>query len=179
MISLVYDVKKYREFLGKIVKKGDVVIELGPHKGKGTLEYAEKVKLGILVDKSLQTKESLEELLENYKNLKFVQGDLRSFETIKKVLLLTKKCDVLALDMGGGRYPDTVFKVWAVWSGIFKPKDSLIRNRGLGEFVQKVKIKDPKIKKKFKDSGWLAEWGRAVPYELKKQMGEFEFWVRL
>jgi len=179
MISIVYNVRVYRNLLKKRIKEGDVVIEIGPHKGKGTMEYAEKVKLGILVDKSSQSEEGLKNLLKNFPNLKYVKGDVRSFETIKKVLLLTKKCDVLALDIGGGRYPDTVFKVWAVWSGIFKPKHSIIRNRGLGEFVQRVKIEDDKLKKNFRNSGWLAKWGRAMPYVLKKQLEEFKFWVKI
>lgn len=179
MISIAYDVKRYRELLEKRVKKGDVIIEIGPHQGKSVETYVKKVKLGILVDKSGQAKEGLGGLLKKNKNLRFIQGDVRSFETIKKVLKLTKKGDLLALDMGGGRFPDTVFKVWAVWSGIFKPKESIIRNRSLGEFVQRAKIEDKTIKKEFKDNGWLSEWGRGTPFQLKKQLKEFKFWVEL
>ncbi len=178
MISLVYDVKKYRGLLEKKIKEGDVVIEIGPHKGK-SVNYAKKVKLGILVDKSSQARKGLKKLLKKFPNLRYVQGDVRSFETIKEVLKITEGCDVLAIDMGGGRYPDTVFKVWAVWSGIFQPRHSVIRNRGLGEFVQRVKIEDKILRKKFRDNGWLAEWGRATPYALRKQLEEFKFWVKI
>ncbi len=179
MISLAYEVKEYRKILEKRIEKGDIVIEIGPHVGRSTEKYAEKAKLGILVDKSLQSKKGLMALLDKNKNLKFILGDARKFETIKEVLSLTKGCDFLAVDMGGGRYPDTVFKVWAAWSGVFKPKNSVIRNRGLAEFVQKLKIEDNTLKRKFTDSGWLSEWGRKTPYALKKQLDEFKFWVKV
>ncbi len=179
MISLVYDVKKYRELLEKTVRKNQVVIEIGPHVGKSTERYFKKTKLTVVVDKAEQTKNSFEKLLRENENLKFVQGDVRGFETIKKVLKLTKTCDVLAVDMGGGRYPDTVFKVWATWSGVFKPKHSVIRNNGLAEFVQRAKIDDEKIMRKFGDDGWLSTWGRATPYKLKKQLDEFSHWVNI
>ncbi|HIE33567.1 MAG TPA: SAM-dependent methyltransferase [Candidatus Altiarchaeales archaeon] len=175
MISIVYDVNRYRKILEEWIKRNDIVIELGPHTGKSTVHYLEKTKLTVVVDKSEQSKDYFKNL--KSENLKFVKGDVRSFDTIKRVLQITKNCNFLAVDMGGGRYPDTVFKVWAVWSGIFKPKNSIIRNRGLAEFLQKAKIEDKSIKKKFEDSGWLSEWGRAAPYKLKKQLEEFEFWV--
>jgi hypothetical protein len=38
-------------------------------------------------------------------------------------------------------------------------------------------VDDESIKKEFPDDGWLSEWGRTVPYKLKSQMDEFEFWV--
>jgi len=92
---------------------------------------------------------------------------------------LSKKCDVLAVDLGGGRYPDTVFKVWAAWSGVFTPRDSIIRNRGIAEFMQRAKIQDESIIRGFKDSGWLAEWGRATPSKIRDQIGEFKFYVNV
>ena len=145
MISVVYDVRRYRELLAERIKGGEIIIEIGPHKGKSVEKYAQRVKLGILVDKSKQSKQGLKKLLKNFPTLRYVKGDVRNFETVKNVLELTKRCDLLALDMGGGRYPDTVFKVWATWSGIFKPQTSIIRNRGLGEFIQRAQIEDQKI----------------------------------
>jgi len=179
MISLAYEVKEYRKLLEKRIEDDDIVIEIGPHVGRSTERYAEKTKLGILVDKSAQSREGLKNLLKKFPQLRYIQGDARKFETVKEVLSLTKGCDFLAVDMGGGRYPDTVFKVWAVWSGVFKPKNSIIRNRGLAEFVQKLKIDDNTLKREFTDSGWLSEWGRKTPYALKKQLDEFKFWVKV
>jgi hypothetical protein len=47
---------------------------------------------------------------------------------------MTKSCDILVIDLGGGYHPDTVFKVFYIWSSTFKPKHSIIRNRGILEF---------------------------------------------
>ena len=177
MISIVYNVEKYRKLLNKQVKKGDVVIEIGPHSGKSTLSYVSKTKLTVVGDIAIQSKIAFKNILKEHKNLIFIEGDARSFDTIKKVIKITKNCDFLAIDLGGGRYPDTVFKVWAVWSGIFKPKNSLIRNRGLGEFIKRAIIKDDYFNREFPDSGWLSEWGRGIPSNLKEQLGEFKFWI--
>lgn len=177
MIAAVYSVRKYRELLEGVVRTGNVVIELGPHKGKSTLAYLEKTKLTVVVDKAVQSERAFERLLEEHANLKFVKGDVRGFDSIKEVLRITKNCDVLALDMGGGRYPDTAFKVWATWSGVFKPKHSILRNRGLCEFVSRAKIKDETMQREFKDDGWLSTFGRGTPYALKKQLDEFKHWI--
>ena len=179
MISIVYDVHKYRKLLCDRISEGDTVIELGPHIGKSTRTYLEKTKLTVAVDKSEQSHDKFRKIKAEYKHtdLRFVLGDVRSFDTVKAVMKITRNCDLLAVDMGGGRFPDTVFKVWAVWSGIFKPGNSIIRNRGLAEFIQKANIGDNSIKREFSDNGWLSEWGRSIPYKLKKQLDEFEFWV--
>lgn len=177
MISITYNVNRYRKILNNTIKENDIVIEIGPHTGKYLKDYIPRTKLMVAVDKAVQAENNIKILESEFKNLTFIRGDVRSFETVKKVLELTKKCDVFCIDMGGGRYPDTVFKVWAVWSGIFKPRDSIIRNRGLGEFVQRAKVADKSIIQDFDDSGWMETYGRSIPYKLKKQMDEFEFWV--
>ncbi len=174
---MVYDVGVYRNILDEAVADGDIVLEIGPHVGKGVKRYLKKTKLTVAVDKSDQAAKAISLLMERGGNLRFVLGDVRDFETIKEVLKLTKRCDIFAVDMGGGRYPDTVFKVWATWSGIFQPRHSIIRNRGLAEFLQRAGVRDISVIKKFEDNGWLSEWGRATPYTLKKQLKEFRFWV--
>jgi hypothetical protein len=179
MISIVYDVKKYRELLGRIVKDGDVVIEIGPHVGKSTLSYVERAKKAVAVDLGEQSAAAFRRMEKEFPQLKFVLGDARSFGTMKEVMKLTSCCDVLAVDLGGGRFPDTVFKVWAAWSGVFKPDDSVIRNRGLAEFLQRAKIGDDSLKRDFSDDGWLSVWGRATPSKLKDQLKEFSFWVKV
>ena len=179
MIEIVYEVEEYRSLLGKHVNKGDTVIEIGPHIGKSTTPYIENASLAVAVDIAKQSDDIFMGLTEKYPQLKFVWGDARKFETIEKVLEHTLKCDVLAVDLGGGRFPDTVFKVWAVWSGIFKPKHSIIRNRGLAEFVQRAKVADSSIIHDFGNDGWMSEWGRSVPYKLRKQLEEFTFWIDL
>lgn len=177
MIVVAYDVRRYREILNGMVEKGNTVIEIGPHIGGGTRLYTSKTNLTIAVDKSVQAEIAIIRLQKKFKNLKFIKGDARDFDTVKQVLKFTNNCDVLAVDMGGGRFPDTVFKVWALWSGVFKPRDSIIRNRGIGEFLQRARVEDKSIEIKFPDDGWLSTWGRATPYRLKKQMEEFRFWI--
>src|SRR3989338_4787023 len=177
MISIVYNAEKYRELLRKHVQKGDTVIEIGPHSGKSTLSYVSKSGLTIAIDIATQSKIAFKNILKENKNLIFIRGDARSFDTVKKVMEITKNCDLLAVDIGGGRYPDTVFKVWSVWSGIFKPKNSIVRNRGLGEFIKRAILKDEYFNVKFQDSGWLSEWGREIPSTLRKQLEEFKFWI--
>jgi hypothetical protein len=179
MISILYDVKKYRKFIEDAVAEDMVVVEIGPHTGESTARYVKKTSLTVAIDISEQSHKAIKKLSESNPNLVFIKGDARRFETVKEALKHIKKCDVLAVDMGGGRFPDTVFKVWAVWSGVLKPKHSIIRNRGLAEFVQKAKVEDESLIKDFSDSGWMSEWGRSVPSKLRDQLEEFNIWIDL
>jgi hypothetical protein len=162
-----------------MVKDGDVVIELGPHTGVSTSMYAGRAKLVVAVDIGKESGKPFKKISAEYPQVHYINADARSFDTIKKAMKLAKKCDVLAVDLGGGRYPDTTFKVWGAWSGVFKPRDSVIRNRGIAEFMQRARIMDESIIREFKDSGWLAEWGRATPSKLREQIGEFKFYVNV
>jgi hypothetical protein len=173
MISIVYDQKRYHEVLARVIKPQDLVIEIGPHLGESTRVISPICARVIAVDKAIQA----EEAFNSMKEVTFVKGDVRFFDTIDEVLKLTKSCNVLAMDMGGGRFPDTVFKVWAVWSGVFKPRDSIIRNRGLGEFLRRARIEDPIIRKDFIDSGWLSQSGRKRPKQLKEGLDELQHWM--
>ncbi|VVB51839.1 Uncharacterised protein [uncultured archaeon] len=179
MISVCYEVGRYRSVLAQAVRVGDVVVEIGPHLGQSTVPYLSKAKVAVAVEKGVQGEEAFKKLVEVHSNLFFVRGDARSFETVKEVFSRVKRCDVLAVDMGGGRYPDTVFKVWALWSGVFKPRDSVIRNRGVAEFVRRAKVVDDSLPAEFADGGWLSSYGRSTPAALKKQMEEFSFWVNV
>ncbi len=177
MISLVYRSRLYRELLDKYVKPGDVVIEIGPHVGSATKLYFGRTKLTVAVDIGVQSEAAFRKLGENSSNLFFLRDDARSFDAVKAVLEKTQRCDVLAVDLGGGRFADTVFKVWAVWSGVFRPRVSVVRNRSIAEFVQKAKVEDAALLGEFPDDGWLSMWGRTVPSRLKEQLDEFSFWV--
>lgn len=177
MISVVYKSKLYRDLLDKKVKEGDVVIEIGPHIGSATKRYCARSGLTVALDIGPQSEAAFRKIGEKNRNVLFYRDDARSFEAVKRVLEKTQKCDVLAVDMGGGRFADTVFKVWAVWSGVFQPRDSIIRNRSLAEFIQKARVEDPDVMQDFPDDGWLSTWGRSVPTRLKDQLGEFKFWV--
>ena len=179
MIAILYDVRRYRDFLANKIEKGDTVIEIGPHLGKAVRLYMDRTALAVVVDKGAQAEAEMSKLEERHRNLRFIRGDARRFETVGKVKEITKRCDVLAVDLGGGRFPDTVFKVWALWSGVFQPRHSVIRNRGIAEFLQKAKIADDSLVRGFPEDGWLSTWGRATPSKLQEQMGEFGFWIDL
>ncbi len=177
MIDIVYDVRRYRQKLADTIREGDNVVELGPHIGKSTEAYYNRVSRAVLVDKGIDCKEALEEFCKIHDKATFICGDVRKFDTMSDAVKKIKRCDVLALDMGGGRFPDTVFKVWATWSAILKPRDSIIRCRGLAEFIFRARVTDDTIKEDFDDAGWLADYGRSTPDKVKEQLEEFSIWV--
>ncbi len=175
MILLVYDAKLYRKAFADVIKPGDTVIEIGPHVGTSTRVIAKYAKKVIAVDKAEQAEKAFKD--SKIQNVTFIRGDVRFFETIDKVLKLTGSCDVLAVDMGGGRFPDTLFKVWCVWSGVFKPRDSILRNNGLAEFIRRTRIIDPSLESDFPDSGWLSQTGRKTPEQMKEGLKELKNWI--
>jgi len=172
MIYLAYRVEKYRELLKKVAKPGKTILEIGPHVGLGTKLLKESGARVICVDKAAQSEDAVKKL-----GVEFVKGDVRFFDTVRDVQKIIKRCDVLCFDMGGGRFPDTVFKVWAIWSGVFRPKDSVIRNRGLAEFIQRVKIEDEHLIRDFEDDGWLKAWGRRYSKEFPSGLEEMKLWM--
>lgn len=128
MIKLCYDIKNYRKDLLDLIDDGDVVIELGCHVGGTTQLLLDKCRV-IAIDNS---PESIDEMSKF--DVEFIKGDVRLHEVLLEVFEKVQNCDVLAIDLGGGYHPDTVFKVFYIWSSTFKPKHSVIRNRGLLEF---------------------------------------------
>ncbi len=175
MISICYGRERYHELLSETAGPADTVIEIGPHTGASTKAVASRAGRVIAVDKASQAEKAFNKKPEN---VEFVRGDVRLFKTVDKVLSLVKSCDLLTIDMGGGRFPDTVFKVWAVWSGVFKPRDSVLRNRGLGEFIRRAQIRDPVLEKSFPNGGWLSQSGRKRPRQLKEGMEELGLWMK-
>ena len=129
MIKLSYDIKNYRKDLEELVIDGDVVIELGCHVGGTTRLLPDKCRI-IAVDNSPESVEEMSKL-----DVEFINGDVRLHDVLLEVFEKVQKCDVLAIDLGGGYHPDTVFKVFYIWSSTFKPKNTAIRNRGLLEFI--------------------------------------------
>ena len=108
-------------------------------------------------------------LCNEYKNVEFRKADVRLHETLEYVLKKIKKCDVLSVDLGGGYHPDTTFKVFFIWSSTLKPRDTIIRNRGLLDFIHSSKTEEM-IKSEY---GWLESSGKdGVPPRLK----EFTLW---
>ena len=166
MIKLSYDIKNYRKDLLNLVKSGDTVIELGSHIGGSTKLLPEDSNI-IAVDNSPEAIEEMEKL----RNVKFISGDVRLHEVLADVFKIVQSCDVLAIDLGGGYHPDTTFKVFYIWSSTFKPSHTVIRNRGLLEFVNSAKTSDEEYLSydgfldSYKDSG--------IPPLIK----EFDLWT--
>ena len=129
MIKLSYDIKNYRKDILDLVNSSDTVIELGCHTG-GTTKIIPNECNVIAVDNSPEAIE----IMEKMDNVTFISGDVRLHEVLAEAFEITQECDVLAIDLGGGYHPDTVFKVFYIWSSTFKPKHTVIRNRGLLEF---------------------------------------------
>ena len=134
MIKLSYNIKNYREDLLNLVSSGDNVIELGCHVG-GTTRLLPNDCSIIAIDNSPEAIEEMAKL----EGVKFISGDVRRHEVLAEVFKIVQSCDVLAIDLGGGYHPDTAFKVFYIWSSTFKPKHTVIRNRGILEFFNSAK----------------------------------------
>ncbi|MEA4957501.1 hypothetical protein SDC9_08612 [bioreactor metagenome] len=171
MILISYDIKIYRKQLEEVLKENDIVIELGCHIGNTSQMIAKNIKKGKLValDNSPESIPKMDILSKKYENLEFISGDVRLHDTIEKVSKKLDKCDVLSVDLGGGYHPDTTFKVYFIWASLLKPKVTLIRNRGLIDFVRSSQTEEI-----FESSeGWLESCGsEGIPPQIK----EFKLW---
>jgi len=173
MIKLSYNMETYRSQLNQLLSKDDIIVELGCHVGK-TSEFILK-KLDskghlISLDNSPEAIEPMEKLYENHDNFTFISGDVRLHEVLEKVARMIDKCDILSIDLGGGYHPDTVFKVYYIWSSTLKPNHTLIRNQGLIDFVNTAET-DEKIESK---DGWLESCrNQGIPPQIK----EFSLWT--
>lgn len=167
MIKIVYDINIYREALNEIIKDDDVVVELGCHIGNSTRIISQLTPKGkvVALDKSPESPESMKTIIKDHGNIKFLNKDVRLHTTLEDVLKEIKSCDVLSVDLGGGYHPDTTFKVFFIWSSTLKPRDTIIRNRGLLDFVQSSSF-DEVITS---EEGWLESSGSdGIPPRLKE-----------
>ena len=165
MIKLSYDIKNYRKDLKNLVKSGDCVIELGCHVG-GTTSLIPKDCNIIAIDNSPEAVDEMAKL-----DVEFISGDVRRHEVIGEAFKITQSCDVLAIDLGGGYHPDTVFKVFYIWSSTFKPKHTVIRNRGLLEFFNSARGSGEEISC---EDGYLETYhDSGIPPLIK----EFDLWT--
>ena len=171
MIKLSYDMKVYRQHLREVLEKTDNVVEFGAHVGKSSEIILYKLTTGrlISIDNSPEAIEPMERLSRYNDNFTFISGDVRLHETLEQVAKMIDRCDVLSIDLGGGYHPDTVFKVFYIWSSTLKPRDVLIRNQGLIDFVNTVQYDE-----EFESSGgWLESCGnQGIPPQIK----EFSLW---
>lgn len=166
MIKLSYDIEKYRKDLLDLVRPGDTVIELGCHLGGTTRLISGRCNV-IAVDNSPEAVD----VMNNMDCVEFISGDVRRHEILAEAFKKVRSCDVLAIDLGGGYHPDTAFKVFYIWSSTFKPTHSVIRNRGILEFVNSAIVSDENISS---DEGYLETYhDSGIPPLIK----EFDFWT--
>lgn len=137
MIYLSYDRKKYQEDMINNIKLIDNVVEIGCHIGTSTKIISRLNQDGTIYafDNSPESSEAMNNLGIEYKNIKFFNADVRNEDVLNNFAKDCEKIDVLCVDLGGGYHPDTVFKVFFIWSSVLKPRVSLIRNRGLIDFI--------------------------------------------
>ncbi len=180
MIALVRSVDRYRELLGEVVREGDTVVELGCHKGAATRRILSRgPKRVVAVDYGEEAREAMAELEREHEELTFVPGDAREYETLERVLeaLGEPSCDVLAVDLGGGMFPDTAFKVYYVWSVTLRPRDAVIRNAGLCEFLLRAELREEVRISEEDGRGYLGELSPpGVPGRIKRRFKEFQRW---
>ena len=164
MIKLSYDIKNYRRDLLGLAKSGDTIIELGCHVG-GTTRLLDGCNV-IAVDNSPEAIDEMAKL-----DVTFIPGDVRLHEVLAEVFEITQSCDILAIDLGGGYHPDTAFKVFYIWSSTFKPRHTVIRNRGILEFFNSAIGSDEEI---ISEEGYLETYhDSGIPPLIK----EFDLWT--
>lgn len=173
MINISYNIKEYRKELFNIADDGNTIIELGCHVGNTTkliLDKFENVNI-IAIDNSPEAVGKMEKLAEDYSNLTFISGDVRRHEILLEAFRLTQSCDILSVDLGGGYHPDTVFKVFYIWSSTFKPVHSIIRNKGLVDFCNSAVVGCEDFKSQ---NGHLESY---IDEGILPQIKEFELWT--
>ena len=174
MIKVVYDIKVYRKVLRDIIKKDDVVVELGCHVGNSTRIIGDLCtwRQHNISGQQSRIFRCMKSVTDEYPGVEFIKADVRLHETLEEVARKIEKigrCDVLSVDLGGGYHPDTTFKVFFIWSSTLKPRDTIIRNRGLLDFIHSAST-DEVIKSQM---GWLESSGNdGIPPRLK----EFKLW---
>lgn len=171
MIKISYDIKVYVKQLEEVLNENDTVVELGCHVGNTSKIIAKKIKKGklIAIDNSPESIQKMNSLMENYENIEFMSGDVRLHNVLEKVAKKLNNCNILSVDLGGGYHPDTVFKVYFIWASVLKPKITLIRNRGLIDFIRSSQTEEIIESKE----GWLESCrGEGIPSQIK----EFELW---
>ena len=165
MIKLSYNIENYREDILNLVNDGDNVIELGCHVG-GTTRLLPKDCNVIAIDNSPEAIGEMAKL-----DVNFISGDVRRHEVIAEAFKIVQSCDVLLIDLGGGYHPDTTFKVFYIWSSTFKPKHTIIRNRGLLEFFNSANGSGEEI---VCEEGYLETYhDSGIPPLIK----EFDLWT--
>ena len=160
MIKISYERSDYQQDMIDNIKLLDNVVELGCHIGTSTKIISNLAQDGSVYayDNSPESIQAMNKLNIEYKNIIFKKADVRDKQVIYDQASKDDKIDVLCVDLGGGYHPDTVFKVFFMWSSILKPRLSLIRNRGLMDFVNSSTTDDNITS----DEGYLTSSAHAI-----------------
>ena len=167
MIFLSYDRRQYQEDMIQNIRLLDNVVEIGCHIGTSTKIISRLNEDGTVYafDNSPESVEAMNNLGIEYRNIEFFNEDVRNEEVLYDFVKNHEKIDVLCVDLGGGYHPDTVFKVFFIWSSVLKPRVSLIRNRGLIDFIN-TSTSSEKIRS---DEGFLeSSADNIIPNNLKE-----------
>ena len=167
MIHLSYNRQQYQQDMIENINLLDNVVELGCHIGTSTKIISRLNQDGTVYafDNSPESEDAMNNLGLDYRNVEFFKADVRKEEVLYDFYKKNDKIDVLCVDLGGGYHPDTVFKVFFIWSSVLKPRVSLIRNRGLIDFIKTSTSKEHISSKK----GYLESSAKNItPHSLKK-----------
>ncbi|MBQ6444654.1 MAG: class I SAM-dependent methyltransferase [Methanosphaera sp.] len=148
------------------IESFDNVVELGCHVGTSTKILSRLCQDATVYafDNSPESVDAMNNLGIEYKNIIFECVDVRDKDVLYNFAKSHTDIDVLCIDLGGGYHPDTVFKVFYLWSSFLKPKVTLIRNRGLADFVNSSKS----VEDIFSSEGYLSSCAYdVIPDELK------------
>ncbi len=166
MISISYDRRQYQKDMIDNIESFDNVVELGCHVGTSTKILSRLCQDATVYafDNSPESVDAMNNLGIEYKNIIFECVDVRDKDVLYNFAKSHTDIDVLCIDLGGGYHPDTVFKVFYLWSSFLKPKVTLIRNRGLADFVNSSKS----VEDIFSSEGYLSSCAYdVIPDELK------------
>ncbi len=159
MILLSYDRRQYQNDMINHIKLLDNVVEIGCHVGISTKIISRLNQDGIVYafDNSPESNEAMNNLGLDYRNIKFFNKDVRDEKVLYEFVEKYGQIDVLCIDLGGGYHPDTVFKVFFIWSSVLKPRVTMIRNRGLIDFInsattfENIQSKNGYLESSYKD----------------------------
>lgn len=166
MISISYDRRQYQEDMINNIESSDNVVELGCHVGTSTKIISRLCQDANVYafDNSPESVDAMNNLGIEYKNVEFMCVDVRNKDILYEFAKAHDEINVLCIDLGGGYHPDTVFKVFYLWSSFLKPKITLIRNKGLADFVNSSKS----IENIYSNEGYLSSCAYdVIPKEFK------------
>ncbi len=135
-VYIAEDVSEYRKLAKKLLKKNDVVLEVGCGFGKTSylLSKISRMVVGIDVSKdAVQQAKRYEKLSSNLKILCVDAFD------VGKLLRIEKNFTAILIDIGGSAKPWEVLRLFSKLTAVYSPRVVIIKNYPLKRFVERVK----------------------------------------